>query len=253
MEANGKPATRFPFQASSGIHLMTAGVLALVTAVGAVGGPWRAAPGFFRQSAATLHAQSVPSADRPPAGLLELGDAAKWLFDAAYASDWRTAAERMRSVSQSASALPSNLPKADLVGQLQASVQYASDATNARDRVETMDEANTITRLVADLSSEYQGQLPYEARMLGYYGRQLELGLVAGRPSMLAQSANALQSAWTRLEPTMERRGQVDEAKRFTDIIVQLAGARRPADYVAPTRAELSEADRIEKLLGQRP
>jgi hypothetical protein len=149
VEANGKPATRFPFEASSGIRRVTAGVLALIAAVGALGSPSRAAPGFFRQSAATLHAQSVPSADRPPAGLLELGEAAKWLFDAAYASDWRTAAERMRSVSQSASALPSNLPKAD--------------------------------------------------------------------------------------------------------IIVQLAGARRPADYVAPTRAELSEADRVEKLLGQRP
>ena len=159
----------------------------------------------------------------------------------------------MRSVSQSASALPSNLPQADLVGQLQASVQDAGDAASARDRVETMDEANTITRLVADLSAEFQGQLPYEAKMLAYHGRQLELGLVAGRPSMLAQSANALQSAWTRLQPAMDRRGQVDEAKRFTDIVVQLAGARRPAGYVAPTRAVLSEADRIEKALGQRP
>jgi hypothetical protein len=51
----------------------------------------------------------------------------------------------------------------------------------------------------------------------------------------------------------VDRRGQVVEAKRFADIVVQLAGARRPADYVAPTRAVLSEADRIEKLLGQRP
>jgi hypothetical protein len=44
------------------------------------------------------------------------------------------------------------------------------------------------------------------------------------------------------------RRGDIDEARRFTDIVVQLEGARRPADFVAPTRAELTEADRIVKL-----
>jgi hypothetical protein len=63
--------------------------------------------------------------------------------------------------------------------------------------------------------------------MLGYCGRQLELGLVAARPTLLAQSADALQSTWSRLQPTIERLGVVDDAKRFTDIVVQLAGARR--------------------------
>jgi hypothetical protein len=35
-----------------------------------------------------------------------------------------------------------------------------------------MDAANEITRLVADPSGQLQTQVPYEAIMLGYYGRQ---------------------------------------------------------------------------------
>jgi hypothetical protein len=196
-----------------------------------------------------LYAQSAPAADRPPSVLLQLGQSGKSLFDAAYASDWRSAAEQMRAVNDAASMLPLDLPKPDIVSRLKSAVQYAGDGTNARDRTETMDEANTITQLVAGLTASFQPQVPYEATMLGYYGRQLELGLVASRPALLAQATTDLQSTWSRLEPTLERRGAVDEAKRFSDIVVQLVGAQRPAQFVAPTRAELTEADRIESLL----
>jgi hypothetical protein len=199
----------------------------------------------------TLRAQSAPTADRPPAALQELADSAKALFDAAYAADWRSASEQMRAVNNAVSVLPLDLPKPDVVGQLKAAVQYAGDGASAHDRFQTMDEANTITLLVAGLSASFQLQIPYEATMLGYYGRQLELGLVASRPSLLAQSASALQSIWTRLEPTLERRGHIDEAKRFSDIVAQLVGAQRPAQYVAPTRAELTEAERIQQLLAR--
>jgi hypothetical protein len=200
----------------------------------------------------TVRGQSTPAADRPPSALLQLGAAAKGLFDAAYASDWRSASDQMQSASEAASVLPLDLPQPDIVGHLKAAVQYAGDGTKAHDRIETMEEANLITRLVADLSALFQPPVPYEATMLGYYGRQLELGLVASRPSLLAQAADALQSTWSRLQPTLERRGQVDETKRFMDILVDLVGAQRPAQYVAPTRAELTEADRIEQLLMRR-
>jgi hypothetical protein len=219
------------------------------------------APARWRQALAILSCVAVvlpstgraqtPAADRPPSAVLQLAESAKSLFDAAYASDWRSASEQTRSLNDAVSALSPDLPRPDIVGHLKAAVQYAGDGTNAHDRVETMDEANTITRLAADLSALFQPQVPYEAKMLGYFGRQLELGLVASRPAVLAQAADALQSTWSRLEPTLVRSGQVDEAKRFTDIVAQLVGARRPAQYVAATRAELTEAERIEELLAR--
>ena len=197
------------------------------------------------------YAQSAPAADRPPSVLLQLAESAASLFDAAYASDWRSASERMRSVSDAASMLPTDLPRPDVVSHLKAAVLYAADGVNAHDRIETMDEANTMTRLVADLSAMFQAPMPYEAAMLGYYGRQLEFGLVSSRPSTLSDSATALQATWSRLQSIVERRGHIDDAKRFTDIVAQLIAARRPADRVAPTRAELAAAERIGQLLSQ--
>jgi hypothetical protein len=187
-------------------------------------------------------------ADRPPAALVQIGETAASLFDAAYASDWSTANELVQALNQSASALPTALPKPDLVGQLHSLLQYVTQHVSDQQRVRTMDDANGLTRVVADLSAEFQTQVPYEAVMLGYYGRQLELGIAAQKPSTLTQAATDLQSTWNRIEPAVERRGDVDDARRFSDTVAQLIGARRPADFVSPTRAALTEAGRIEKL-----
>jgi hypothetical protein len=186
-------------------------------------------------------------ADRPPAALVQIGETATSLFDAAYASDWRTATEMVQALNESASALPA-LPKQDLVAQLQSLVQYVTQHVSGQQRVQTMDDANGLTRVVADLAATFQTQVPYEVVMLGYYGRQLELGIAAQKPSTLTQAAADLQSTWNRIEPTIERRGDIEDARRFSDTVAQLIGARRPADFVSPTRAALTEAGRIEKL-----
>lgn len=217
-------------------------------AAGMVGCSREPAAPVAAQTTVPHEAQSIPVADRPPSALVQIGDSAKWLFDAAYASDWGTAAEWMRSIDESGLALPITLPKPNLVSQLRSLMNGVKRHVSARERVGTMDDANTITLLVADLSAMFQTQVPYDAVMLGYYGRQLELGIAAVRPSTLRQAATDLRSTWNRIEPAIERRGHVDVARRFTDIVVQLEGARRSADFVAPTRAELVEADQIEKL-----
>jgi len=143
---------------------------------------------------------------------------------------------------------PGTLPKPDLVAQLRSRLEDVEQRVNAHQRIEAMDDANGITLRVADLSAEFQTQVPYEVLMLGYYGRQLELGIASARAPTLTQACTDLRTTWNRIEPAVERRGHVDAARRFTDIVVQLEGARRLADVVAPTRAELAEADQIEKL-----
>lgn len=229
--------------------------LLLVLAIAATG-----LMGCSRQSA-SLQAQqvssatqlaSIPMSDDPPAALINIGESARLLFDAAYASDWSVAAERVQSLNESASELPMQLPKPDLVAQLQSRLKFVRENVSGHQRVQTMDDANAITRLVDELSTEFHNQVPFEALMLGFYGRQLELGLASQQPSLLTRSAADLESTWKRIEPAIERRGHADDAKRFSDIVVQLVGARRPADFVSPARAELSEADRIEKLF-QKP
>jgi hypothetical protein len=218
-------------------------------ALGSIACSRDAAPPPAQQTAASpAQEHTIPATERPPSGLAEIGESAKLLFDAAYALDWGAAADRIQALNESASALPATLPKPDLVAQLRSRLDAVRQTVSMHQRIETMDDANGMTRLVADLAAEFQTQVPYEVVMLGYYGRQLELGIASARPSTLTQASTDLRSTWNRIEPAIERRGHIDDARRFTDIVVQLEGARRPADFVAPTRAELSEADRIEKL-----
>jgi hypothetical protein len=116
-----------------------------------------------------------------------------------------------------------------------------------------MEFANSITRIVADLSGEFQTEVPIAVVMLDYYGRQLELGIAARRQSTLVRATADLRQQWDRIEPTILQRGHVDEARRFTDIVVQLEGARRPADFAAPTSAELTAVDRLEAIFRPTP
>jgi hypothetical protein len=85
--------------------------------------------------------------------------------------------------------------------------------------------------------------------MLGYYGRELELGIAAGDHARLKQALDDLQQTWNRFEPIVLQRGAVDEARRFTDIVAQLDGAKKPDDFVEPTRAELDGVVRLKDVL----
>jgi len=78
--------------------------------------------------------------------------------------------------------------------------------------------------------------------------RCFQLGIATGRQSTLARATADLRQQWDRIQPTIEQRGHVDESRRFTNIVVQLEGARTPADFVAPTRAELDAVDRLEAI-----
>jgi hypothetical protein len=185
---------------------------------------------------------------RPPITLLDVGRTAEVLFDAARRANWPDADAAVRDIAESAANLPASTSKLDLVTQLQSRLKEAGDTVSARQRLQTMVQANEITQLVADLSEEYQTEIPYALVMLGYYGRELELGIAVGDHARLQQAVADLQQTWNRLEPIILQRGAVDDARRFTDIVTQLVGARTSADFVEPTRAELGAVVRLKDL-----
>jgi hypothetical protein len=192
--------------------------------------------------------QPEASVNRPPAALLGIGGAAKELFEAARLSNWTDAAIALDDMSQSAAELPATLSKPDLAVRLQSRVDEVNEAVATRQRLQTMDFANGITRLVAELSADDTTEVPSALSMLDYYGRELELGIAADDPARLKRTAVDLQEAWNRFERTILRLGAADEARRFTDIVVQLEGAQAPDDFVAPTQAELEAVDRLKKI-----
>jgi hypothetical protein len=193
-------------------------------------------------------AGKTPPADRIPVDLSLLGGDAEELFDAAYAADWDVAQEAVGRI-QNAEQRLAPLPDADLAEQLAAQIRGAREHVQSRLRIDTMQDANAMSRIVAELTKHYvTGGAPNAAMLLGYYGRQLEIGIAGSRPDVLTHARTDLKTVWNTLRPEVESRGDSEDAKRFTDTIVALDGAKRPSDYVAPTRAELAEAARIEKL-----
>ena len=193
-------------------------------------------------------AARVSGRDGPPLALTQIGTSAAALFDSAQASKWPDAAASVQALKESASALPSAGLKPDLDALLRSRIHDLDGSVKARRRVHSMDVSNRITLIVADLSAPYQAELPYKIVLLDYYGRQLELGLAASRPSTLTQATADLRQTWNSIEPSILRRGHVEDARRFTDIVVEIEGARRPADFVAPVRAELAAVERLDKI-----
>jgi hypothetical protein len=186
--------------------------------------------------------------DGPPSALVAVGDSARQLFDAARLSNWSDAEVALQTMKTSGEELPTTWSTPDLASRLVSRLAEVDASVAARQRVQTMDYANGITRLVADLSSEYRMPAPYALVLLEYYGRELELGIVTGDRVRLAQATADLQQTWNGFERTVLERGAVDDARRFTDSVAQLLGARVPDDYVLPTREALAAADALKKV-----
>jgi hypothetical protein len=154
----------------------------------------------------------------------------------------------LRAMMESAANLPDSRWKPDVAEELQNRLEQVGDAVSARQRLRTMDFANGITRLVADLSEEDQPAVPYALVLLGYYGRELEVGIAAGDHARLKRAVDDLQQTWNKFERIVLQHGAVDEARRFTDIVAQLEGATTPSDFVGPTGAELDAVVRLKKI-----
>jgi hypothetical protein len=190
----------------------------------------------------------VPGADRPPASLVRTEQSAEELFDAAWSSDWLRAAEELQSLREAASDLPDEMPRLDLVAKLRSNIVDLSDATSMKQRVETMDAANAITQIVAELCAQFRPMVPYDVKMLGYYGRQIELGLASGRLADSQQGVSDLVTVWNRTEAAIGRSGHADDARRFSDLVVELMSATRQDDFVRPVTAELEAVSRLERI-----
>ena len=192
---------------------------------------------------------ATPPADRIPIELQLVGGNSTALFDAAYASDWDGAKESVGALEAAEDRLRSPMPDTTIADQIFNYTHAAKDDVRDRNRPSAMDDANKITRAVADLAEKFRSGATARPMLLGYYGRQLEIGLVANRPELLRRATADLKGVWRDVQPELERRGDTEDDKRFTDALVALDGAKRPRDYVAPTRAELAVADRIAKAL----
>jgi signal transduction histidine kinase len=201
-----------------------------------------------RAQASSAVQTSTLVADAPPTALLDIGDEATQVFDAARLSNWNAAAIALSAMDESAADVPANFSEPDLAARLHSRLQEVGDAVATRERLQTMDLANRITLLVANLSEDFQTPLPYALLLLNFYGRELQLGIAGADQARLTRASADLKQTWNQFERKVLEQGAVDEARRFTDVVAQLDGAQVPADFVDPARAELEAVDRLKKI-----
>jgi len=91
--------------------------------------------------------------------------------------------------------------------------------------------------------------VPADVKLLGYYARQIEVGVASKDPEMLARGRSDLVASWEQVERAISGRVSVAEVRSFNDIVVQLMSAKAMTDYLAPARAAQTASARWENIL----
>ena len=76
---------------------------------------------------------------------------------------------------------------------LSKSIAALEKAVGAKDRQVTMQEANQITLIAADLSEPFHPQVPVDIARLDYYGRELELWSAVKNEAKLKEGSRRLE------------------------------------------------------------
>jgi hypothetical protein len=200
-------------------------------------------------TASTTHAQTAsqktPRADRPPRALVDMGNAAAYLFDAARDDRWDDATYQLQAIHTQLHDLPSSLAPADVWKLLRRRTRELGRYVGKRNKVRTMESANATARLAADLSRTFDTTVPIQVPLLAYLGRQLEVAVAGHDQARLRRAKSDLVQTWNTLRPQLDQRGKVDDVRRLTDIVVSLEGAQQPAEIERLARAELENVERI--------
>ena len=190
---------------------------------------------------------SASTAVTPNAGrslpLLDLEDAARYLFGAARDSQWREADEQIATLQHAFMDLPRDLGPNDVVSAVRARVLELVEAVPHRDRGRTMEAANDLTQLCVGLDPT---SVPAQVFRLAYLGRQLEVGVAERRPATIKRATLDIRQAWGELEPQLIQRRRLSVVRHMTDIVASLDGATRMSDVSRLARAELDTVSRLE-------
>lgn len=180
--------------------------------------------------------------EQPPTALQQIGDSAVAMFDDTLAGKWDDVSGELKGIDQRISELPANLPFPDVVAVMHDRIRSLRQGVPAHDTLAVLNDANALTRLVTQIADGFEVTVSFEVAILPYFGRQLEIGAMSGSLIRLRQISRDLRAMWMRAEPMVLMRGDTADARRFTDIVVDLESARTPSDFKRLAKTELDAA-----------
>jgi hypothetical protein len=186
---------------------------------------------------------------QPPASLVDVGEFGENIYDLAKAKDWANVGQKMKALEDAAKKLASDLKGAE-AGQkrLGMTLKALGKAVTAKDEQATKREANQVTLIAADLIEPFNPEVPAAVTRLDYYGRELEIWVLAKDTAKLKATGDAMRKAWEKLQAAVKTKGGNAEAKRFNRLMDQVTAAKTVDDYARITTPILDEVDNLEKV-----
>ena len=189
-------------------------------------------------------------AETPKAVIAEVGELGENIYDLAKDKDWTAVAGKLTSLKKEAESLQSQVKEAkEAKEQLSKSIAALERAVGAKDQHVTMQEANQITLIAANLTEPFHPQVPADITRLDYYGRELEIWSAVKNEAKLKEAADALQKTWDKVRPSVKQHGGTAEAKTFDGLMLKLKAAKSPKQYESIATPILDEVDNLEKGL----
>lgn len=193
---------------------------------------------------------TVSNANQVPTSVSQVGETGENIYDAAKANNWTQATAKLNSLKDAAKRLDteSKISENPNEDQLDTVIAELGKAVPANNRLAAMRAANEVTRLAANLSASFNLQVPVSVNLLDYYGRQLEIGVVARDMTQLKTTAKDIQQTWNALRPTVESHGGAAQAKKFDNLVTNVEAANSFNDYDHLATPVLEQVDNLEKV-----
>jgi multidrug efflux pump subunit AcrA (membrane-fusion protein) len=196
----------------------------------------------------TISASSSPASAPIPGSINDVGTYGEDLYDQVKLGDWAKAKAYLDSLHAAAPNLPSGEQVRAQRNDLDSAIARLDKAVAARDRSTALEVANRATYLSAQMTTPYHGVAPTEVLLLDYYGRELEIWAARRNLPKLKETAAALESTWSALKPTVERRGGALAARNTDVLVARIKSAKSPADYARVATPFLDQVDELEKV-----
>jgi hypothetical protein len=167
-----------------------------------------------------------------PDALAALSNDSERLYSLASADDWPNIPHTANSIRLDYNQLPINLADFPVQSaQLASVVMDLNQQVLGHHRYAVMHSANRIMLIAARLTAPLRPRIPSDIELLGYYGREIEVGAMTGDTGAAHSAASQLPQVLTTLHSTVAQRGSVTAAEGLDNIAALLAHTETPDDY----------------------
>lgn len=196
----------------------------------------------------TGSAGSATTSPAVPAAVEAIRYHAKNAYEFVRAGDWASARAALDSLAADTGSLRQVAATGADADSTGAAVSALDLALAGHHQIEAMTESNRLTRLGAELARVYDPPEPIEVAMLGYFGRELELGVAANDDPRLRRAATGIRENWRTLRPTVLGFDGADEAARFDDLVARLDVAGGRSDFARLSMSAIADVYGLEQL-----